>query len=172
MARVCGRLHPGAHLNFMAKKKVKKKTAKKKKVTKKALSKKKKKTPRRRVGRPKEYKVEYAAKVMTLKKPTDFTLRAIGRKLRVSPQTVANWKAEHEEFAAAVATAKETAVDDVEGSFFDLAMSKKVASARASACAKILAAYRKERYGDKMSHEFPQLSLADIAALMGGKRSG
>jgi len=154
----------------MAKKKVKKKSAKKK-AKKKALSKDKKRA-RRRVGRPREYKVEYAAKVMTLRKPTDFTLRAIGRKLRVSPQTVANWEKEHEEFAAAVTTAKETAVDDVEGSFFDLAMSKKVASARATACAKILAAYRKERYGDKMEHEFPQLTLADIAALMGKKKHG
>ncbi len=80
-----------------------------------------KKSKKPRGGRPTVYNARFAEIAFELCKDGHFSARALAKKLKVSPKTIANWKVKHEDFADAIEKGKDIAVDDIEETYFNLA---------------------------------------------------
>ena len=147
----------------MAKKKVVKKPAKK--------------PVKKKAGRKTEYKARYATIAFEFCKDGHFSARALAKKFKVSPSTIASWKEKHTDFADAIKMGIDVAVDDVQETYFKLAkgglktkktkyesedgddedaemvLTEKTITTlapNAQVCNRILAAHRSETYGDNV----------------------
>lgn len=157
---------------------MKKKISPKKKTVKKT---KKKITPKK-TGNPSQYKAVYAQMALGFCEDGNFSCRSLAKKFKVSPQTILNWKRENPDFAKAIEEGKEIAVDEIEQTYFQLALrhdevthnkgqmatgdvdykSTKKDAVEVGACKSILAAHRKDKYGDKLDVTIPQAITFNI----------
>ena len=143
-------------------------------MAKKKVTRKKGKAIKPKAGRKTEYKDKYADIAFEFCKDGYFSTRALAKKFKVSPKTIASWKEKYTEFAEAIEKGKDVAVDDIEETYFKLAKggikTKKTKyesedgeeedmklteknittlAPNAGVCNRILAAHRPLVYGDK-----------------------